>query len=231
MKHIKGDSVFLKIVKKSSLAFKIKRIAPQCFSIWQEKTKRRHPDYLLKATSETLIEDMFSSFAQALCSLFVEEKKEKRNIPGWSIGFIFGYTSSCLTTNWCYQYVYTETDKYKQLMFMKAIALYLGVDIEAVKRIEKLYNYLITSKTTVSEQTSKQHERIISLKDFKTKMAPSKNFQNSIITYLNSLLLQKHNIIFDNLLKRNEEIDLDHFFNDDEIEKLILDAGAACHDT
>lgn len=129
------DSVFLKIVKKSSLAFKIKKIAPECFSIWQEKIKKRNPDYSLNADTKTLIEDMFASFAQALFSLLVEEKKEKRNIPGWSIGFIFGCVSSYLATNWYYQYVYVEKDEYKQLMFMKAIALYLGVDILTEQKI------------------------------------------------------------------------------------------------
>lgn len=36
MKNVIDDSVFLKVVKKSSLAFKIKKIAPECFSIYTD---------------------------------------------------------------------------------------------------------------------------------------------------------------------------------------------------
>ena len=110
------DSIYYKIVEKSSLIFKIKDIASEIYNLWVVNTKPQYPNYPFKADSKTLVADLKIALARSLESLWAEDNEDERQMLGWPQGFIFGYVSSNLSTQWSYQYVYIETDEYKNLL-------------------------------------------------------------------------------------------------------------------
>lgn len=214
------ETIYLKIVKSSPLMFKMKSIAQQFFSLWKEGVAKKYSNFLFQADLEIMAEDMLASFAKGLCCLFKEKNKKSRRIPGWSIGYIFGFVSSDLCTHWCHRYIYSETDEYKRLMFIKAVILYLDFDHVICKKLENLYKYLVHIRTDIAEKKDTQQEKIVFLEHFKLKNNHEK-FQKLIISYLESVLIEKHHIIFDEILEKCEYPELELFFTQEEIANLI----------
>jgi hypothetical protein len=175
---------------------------------------------LYKTVPKILTEDIISCFAKGLYCLFREEKKEKRSISGWSVGYLLGFVASSLSVHWYYHYVYCQTDEYKQLMFFKAMILYLGVDSLIVNRIERLHKYLLDNKVDVSEKMGGKLDNIIVLEDYKMKNNPQE-FQTQLISYLEKIMLEKHEVIFNNIIKKSDDLELEYFFTEEEIESLI----------
>lgn len=75
-----NEATYLKIVKGSSLMFKIKSIAPQFFSIWKESVAKKYSNFLSQADLEIIVADMLASFAKGLYCLFKEKNKESSRI-------------------------------------------------------------------------------------------------------------------------------------------------------
>lgn len=230
MDNEEDESKFLEILKKSPIYSKLKRVAPQFFDAYKKKMKKQYPYCTFEADREILIKDAEYSFASALKALFKEEKKEKRNIPGWSEGFVMGFVSSRLCTRWYSAHIYSNIKEYKQLMFLKSLIIYLEFDLMTTAKIEKIYNYLVDKNSGILEDNDYDYkddkdEKIVSLEKFRNKRekaAPhkhNKEFVKSIVSYLESILLKEHNDAFD---KNIPEIalDINDFFTYDEINSL-----------
>ena len=217
------NTIYHNIVQKSSLIFKIKDTASKIYKVWIENTQPHYPHYPFKATDDILTTDLKNAFVNALKALCTEEKKDNRNDLGWSIGFIFGFVSSTLSTQWSFEYVYKETDEYKQLLLLKTLIQYLDVDQIIIERLERLYNFFLDKKTNVAENGNNKSEIIVSFRKFKKEKnkRSHNNFSTTLIEYLESIMLEKHNAIFTNLIKNQYLPDIKYFFSKDDIQSII----------
>ena len=220
-------SIYYKIIQESPLIFKIKDIASEIYDSWRVHTKPKYPDYLFEANVKTLETDLRMALAKSLKWLWKEEKEEKRKRPDWSTGFILGCISSTLSTEWSYQYVYIETDEYKQLLLLKTLIQYLDVDRITVERLKKLYNYFLDKKTDLIGEINNKNEIVVYLDKFKKekKDVLHDEFKKKLIKYLENILLEKHHVIFDSILGNQYLPEISNFITDDEINFLICQSG------
>lgn len=203
------------------MVFKIKRVAPFLFDLWVSHAKQQYPDYLFQATNETLVNDLMLALAKSLELIWRNENQTKRNIPEWCTGFLLEAVSSTLNVHWSQEYICKQTPEYKELFFLKTITQYLKMDALAIKKVEALYNHLMSKQINVTEQDSSKNEKIIDLKQFKKNKYPNNVFKNKVVNYLESIFFEKHFLMFGDILKNKYPFPLADFFNDDEITQLI----------
>ncbi len=217
------DPIYYKIIQVSPLIFKIKDIASEIYDSWRAHTKPKYPDYPFEASIKTLETDLKIAFAKSLECLWKEEKEEKRKRLGWSTGFILGCISSILSTQWSYQYVYIETDEYKQLLLLKTLIQYLDFDLITVERLKKLYHYFLDKKTDLIDEVNNKSEIVVYLDKFKEgkKDVLHNEFKKKLIKYIENILLEKHHVIFNSILENQYLPEISHFITDDEINFLI----------
>lgn len=231
-----NNSIYCKMIQKSPLIFKIKEAAPKIFDLWRDHTKPRYPDYSFKADTKTLITDLTMAFAKSLKWLCKEEKKDKREIQGWSEGFVLGCVSSTLSTRWSYQYVYVVTNEYKQLLLLKTLIQYLDFDSVTLEKLEKLYNYFIGQKVDIIDKINNENEKVGIIdkvnneneaviyidKFIKEKQNAGHNkFKKELIKYLENIMLEKHLVIFNQILEEQYLPEINNFISYDEVQLLI----------
>ena len=213
----------LRIMENSPLIFKIKKVSSQIFDVWKNVMKERYPHFLFKAEKSILEQDLLISFSEALKSLIEDkEENEDQNLPGWEEGYIYGFVSSNVAGHWVHEYIYTEDKEYKELMYIKALIIYLQFDKIITYRIERLHKYLIEGKIEPSPQ-AESHSKIVDLKEFKNKLkkTPTKDFYNLFFDYLEAILIEKHLLAFDKTSRQNYLPNLKDFFSFDEIKNII----------
>jgi hypothetical protein len=137
-----------------------------------------------------------------------------------SVEFFLDAVSSNLTMHWSQEYIYKQTNDYKDLCFLKTLSQYLKIDPAAIKKVEILYNHII-NKEINREQNSKKNDKVIDLNQFKMDKYPDKTFKKNITNYLDSIFYEKHFHIFGDILKNKYSLVLTDFFNPDEIRTLI----------
>lgn len=211
------------VVEKSSIFFKIHAAAPQIFSDWKNHMKKIYPHRLFDADMEIIKKDLVSTFSESLTSLF-ENHKEKIKELDWSIGFIYGFVSSNVTTHWCVKYIYTKTMEYEKLMILKAIMSYLDFDSNVCFFIEKIHKELIkNSKTSCSYHEKEDlNNKMVCIQEItKSEKYDNTDFTECLSKYLESIFLQQHNEIFGKIIEKNRPPELVDFFTDQEIEELI----------
>jgi hypothetical protein len=227
---MKEDLKYIKIIENSPLIFKIKDVSLKFFDVWKIAMQSKYPDILFDSKAKILATDMIHSFAESLKALFMEEKEETRIFPKWlkwSEGFILGFVASSLTSQWVNEYIYMKTAEYKQLMFLKAIILYFDVDKATMFRINQLYKYLINDEIDILKNVSDKQtksSKIIHFKKFKNqklKLEDRENFDQLLSKYLESIMIEKHHLVFNKLLEYNHLPKLNDFFSYDEITELI----------
>ncbi|MCC8398786.1 MAG: hypothetical protein LN569_05875 [Rickettsia endosymbiont of Labidopullus appendiculatus] len=142
---------YLNIIYKSPVIFRIKEVALPAFRFFEIEATKKHPRIQIEVDDKTIIKDMIDCCGEALYSLFQDEKKEKHNIRGWSTGYILGFLSSSLWTHWNAEYLYPETEEYKNLMFLRSIYLYSKMDYQynyqLTFKIQKIYDYFMSHKS------------------------------------------------------------------------------------
>lgn len=203
------------------MIFKIKGTARSLFDIWVEYTKQRYPNYLFQTKDEPLVDDLIIAFAKGLEFVWRNENKTKRNIPEWAVGAFLDTASSTLNTHWSQEYIYKQTDEYKELCFLKTLSQFLKVDAITTKKIEALYKHMIKKEINIIEQEFEKKDTVIDLNQFKKNKKPGAVFKKNITDYLDSLYYEKHFLIFGDILKNKSSLVLADFLNYDEIKKLI----------
>jgi hypothetical protein len=184
---------YLKQIRKSPVAFKIKNLALEMFAAWQEHMKYRDPEASFKAESKQIIHDVEDCFARSLAALC--DDGSQRIGSSWEMGFIYGFVQSSASSFWCHEYIYSKTEEYKQLMLFKSIFTYLQIDDLATEKIEKLYKHLIGEE--VSLQKEKNEQKIISLAAFKKyhkKGGHDNEFYSFLKSSLSSIIIEKFDI-------------------------------------
>ncbi|WP_417904729.1 hypothetical protein [Candidatus Tisiphia endosymbiont of Micropterix aruncella] len=220
------EEQYLKIIYQSPIIFKIKEIALTALKIFKEEVKKKYPQIQIETDTQVIIKEAIDSLVEAIRSLFKDEKEEKRNIPYWSVGYVLGFFSSNLWSHWKGEYLYPKTKEYQNLMFLKSIFLYSKVDsknvYQFISTIQKIYDCFISDQFNPN-YIANTEDNIISLENFKKKKGnfAHKEFANSLINYLESLLLQEHYKAFDNITINGNLKDIQNLFEDDEINELI----------
>lgn len=202
------------------MIFKIKGIAESLFTNWTAAAKLRYPDTLFQASNEILVDDLMDAFAKGLEFVWRNENQAKHGIPEWAVGCLLGTVSSTLNTHWSQEYIYKQTNEYKELCFLKTITQYLKIDATAIKKTESLYNHMIHKEINTAEESGK-NEKIICINQFKKNKKTKNSFKSNIISYLESIYFEKHFVIFGEILKNKFTFPLADFFNTDEIMQLI----------
>lgn len=203
------------------MVFKIKRAAPFLFNRWVSHAKQRYPNYSFQANTETLVNDLTFALAKSLELIWRKENQTKRDVPEWCVGFLLEAAASALNVQWSQEYICKQTPEYKELFFLKTVTQYLKMDTVASKKVEALYNHLLTKQTNTIEQDDSKNEKIVDLKKFKKNKYPNNLFKNRIVNYLESIFFEKHFLIFSDILKNKFPLPLADFFSDDEMMKLI----------
>lgn len=214
------NSIYFKAVLESTLIFKIRVTAKLLFNDWLTHAKQHYPHYLYQADEKNLIKDLTSAFAKGLEIVWRNENQAKRQSSEWSVGLVLDAVCSHLNTNWSQEYIYKQSQGYKELCFLKTLVQYLKIDDTAIKKLEILYNNLINKEINPAEQESR-NENIICLDHFKKNKKPQSIFKKNIVNYIESIFFEKHFLIFGEILKHKFTFALSDFFNFHEIIELI----------
>lgn len=113
-------------------------------------------------------------------------------MPEWSVGVILDTASVTLNTHWSQEYIYKQTDEYKDLCFLTTLSQFLKVDAIAVKRIEALYKHKMKKEVNTIEQEFEKKDKIIDITQFKKSKRPDAVFKKNITDFLDSLYYEKH---------------------------------------
>ncbi len=218
---IDKNSVHFKAVIESHLIFKIKGTARLLFDTWTAYARERYSDYLFQAKDEVLVHDLIIAFAKGLEFVSRNENKTKRSQPEWSVGVVLDTASVALHTHWSQEYIYKQTHEYKDLCFLTTLSQFLKVDAISVGKIEALYRHKLNKEINNSEQKLEKKEKIVDLNQFKKSKKSGDFFKKNLIDYLDSLYYEKHFLIFGDILKNKSSLNLENFFNYDEIKSLI----------
>ncbi|MBA3535595.1 MAG: hypothetical protein H0T84_03140 [Tatlockia sp.] len=213
---IKKNSIYFKAVLESSLIFKIKNVASSLFNIWAKQAKQHYSDYLFKAEEETIANDLIVALAKGL-----ELIGRHENLAKQSVEFFFDAVSSSLRMHWSQEYIYKQSNAYKELCFLQSLTQFLKIDQVAIMKVEILYNHIINKEKIILEQSSKKNDKVIDLNQFKMDKHSDKTFKKNITTYLESIFYEKHFHIFGDILKNKYSLVLADFFNPDDIRTLI----------
>ncbi|MBA2711226.1 MAG: hypothetical protein H0U57_11620 [Tatlockia sp.] len=161
------------------------------------------------------------ALAKGLELVWRNENQSKRNIPEWSVETILKIVPSTLNTHWSQEYIFKQTQEFKELGFLKVITQYLKIDTLAHKKIEALYKHLINKEMNRIEVNCVRNEKIIDLKQFKQNKTNKNNFRNNMVDYLESIYFEKHFILFGEILKNKYRLVLTDFFDNEEINRLV----------
>lgn len=95
------------------------------------------------------------------------------------------------------------------------------MDATAIKKIEAIYNHMMSKEMNIIEQDASKNEKIIDLIQFKKNKKPNNVFKNNLVGYLESIFYEKHFYIFVDILKNKYTFVLTDIFNTDEIKLLV----------
>jgi hypothetical protein len=197
-------------------------IAPKAFEMFRDFTKnvkQVYPDINLTIIDETLlVNDLVETVTKARVSLMHDEKKNKREIQGYDLGFMIGFITANLSTRWEYEYIMRQSDGYKQFCCFKAIRLYLELSSLTALRVGEIYNHLITEGVNVENIN-----KIVVAEDLDRMLA---NLEDEIKPH-NAVLQALHNYennYINQYLKRKTGRFLDsskYYFTDQELTDII----------
>ena len=122
------------------LQIKIQNKSFQMFRDWTANAKMQYPDYDFTIINETnLVNDLSSCLQSSVNALKKEEKASKREIPGYDIGFVWGFIQSNLNGRWVHEYIRKRSNDYKMFMTLKALQIYLDIDDIALIKTDEIY--------------------------------------------------------------------------------------------
>jgi hypothetical protein len=186
-----------------------------------DQVKLRYSDYLFQAQDEVLVDNLIVAFAKGLEVVWRAEHESDRKIPAWSVGAVLDKVSAVLNTHWSQEYIYKQTQEYKELCFLKTLSQFLKLDTVAIQKLEMLYKHLMSKEINIIEQKFEKKDKVIDLIQFKKDKKPNAVFKKNITDYLDSIFYEKHFRIFGDILKNKTSFVLANFFSNDEIIKLI----------
>jgi len=205
----------------TEIAEKIKKTAFQMFRDWTLNAKKQFPNTDFTIVDETvLVKDLYKSIKSAVNSLKKEEKVEKREKPGFDIGFIYGFINANLNNHWVHEYIRKQTDDYKDFMTLKAIQLYLDIEDIALIKIDEFYKRLFIEDVNFENVYFKPDKKNFS--DFGSDIKLELNSKRN-----NNVSISIENLITEKLVKILKEKDInllpetEKYFTKEDVKKLI----------
>lgn len=215
----KENDLYLSVIKNSSLAFKTKKVARELFELWKDFYNKRYPDNDFSATSRKLAYDLQNSMALGLEVLFEEQSEE--NIF-YKIGFLHGFFKSNVCTKWYRDYIYPILPDYKNLLLVKAILIYFQSNAVAVNSLRLFHEHFVGEEINVIINDNVNMENVIRFDKYNMnkEKVMNQNFLNNMQHYLESILLEKNERLF-NAFGEESIPELSNLFSDKEILSLI----------
>ncbi len=206
----------------SSIEHKLSSVAFNLFRDWVINASELYPDHDFSIVSEqVLVEDLKDTLTVGLNSLFEPEHNIKRLTPGWEIGFLFGFIEGNLGGHWFNEYIRKRSDEYKQIMILDAIKIYINNDELANLSITHIYKDLLSSDCNLNNINFTLPNIEFDIKKLRVSSSLDEMGHTELITgCIDTLRLKK---IMDFVKQKQPDImpDLECFFSDDELKKLI----------
>lgn len=135
---------------------KISTIAFRLFRYWTKKASKQYPNYDFVIVDERmLITDLENSIESALKSLTKEEKTQSRAVNGYDYGYFMGFVSSNLNEHWVHEYITKQTSVYKEFNALKAVIMFLKLDMLTTIKIQELYKALLAQDNNIDNYMNK----------------------------------------------------------------------------
>lgn len=202
---------------------KINKTVFQMFRDWTKNAKSKYPEIDFTIIDETiLINDLTQSIKSAVKSLKKEEKKSKREMPEYDIGFIWGFICTNLNQHWVHEYIRKRSNDYKMLMTLKALQLYLDIEDITLIKIDELYRKMVEKDVNFENIYFKPDVKQFKDFDSDLKINLDNNRQNNISISLDNLITEK--IV--QIINEKDTLFLpetEKYFSKDDVKLLILE--------
>lgn len=202
---------------------KIQKVAFQMFRDWTKNAKLKHSKLDFTIIDETiLVNDLTNCIISAVKTLKKEEKQEKREIPGYDIGFIWGFIYTNLNGRWFHEYIRKRNDDYKMLMTLKALQLYLDIEDIALIKIDEIYRKMFIEDVNFENIYFKPDKK--QFKDFGSDIKINTNSKRE-----NNISISLENLITEKVVKIVSEKDTqflpetEMYFSEDDVKLLITE--------
>lgn len=210
---------------KSFLIFKVESIAQSVFDIWCAKVKEHHAGYSFNEKKDKLVKDILHSFSAGIIALNQERYNEKP--IGWSIGFLKGFVSSNLATHWYGEYVFPQSESYKEIMALKSVISYLDFDNETVSKLYNIHNHYLKKdqhNEVVSIDIEENTDNILFINKYRDgNYAEVTEFKSFLHKYLTGLLAEE---VEKKWMNREDSekyysLSIEPYFENSDMQKLI----------
>ncbi len=202
------------------LSYDIDAKAFDIFRDWVRVVKGKYPAWELVLEDEREIVKSFKGSVMEGLQRIGEREPNHRNLLDWCTGYLKGFVSSGLSFEWNRRYVQFQSEGYKHALWLKSLILFLGVDSDALKRVNRLYRYLLENNFPFQDLPNTETEEELMgrqvLADFECQQ--NWGFHKP---YMEDLLYQD----FLKTLDKAEQLevpDLDEYFSLEEMEEIIL---------
>lgn len=204
---------------------KLESAAFELFRLWTAQLKGK-PEIVIK-DERKLVTDLKDAFETAIRKL---QKKDRRGKPeGWDLGFVAGVIQGNLQTHWYHTYVAPTSEEYKTFAALKAIEAYLGFDLLASIRVDKLYLAFLTEDTNLDSIDENAFLKQIDTSETGKLDVISTEQTGKVLILMKNLIIEQ---IFriTNLKDEGVNLDVTNVFSWEEIEEVIaanhaVDAG------
>lgn len=163
-------------------------IAFDLFRTWTRELNVKYPKHKITIKDERIIvEDVKSSLTQALQALFQTDEFHTSFIPGWDIGYVYGFMIGSLNTQWYHTYVAVQTDDYKTMVAMQTIRDYLKLNSTLKIQLTDLYVRLLNKDNNLESIDSIIHYQKLLIHDTEIE-ADETEEKDTIIVALNNMI-------------------------------------------
>jgi hypothetical protein len=136
-----------------NLSFNLEEKSFVMFRDWTHKAEAKYPDTkIIIEDEQEIIISVQKYLLKSLKRISEEKDSQKKRLTNWCIGFLDGNFTSRISQYWSYKYI-DQPDELKNIVWLKAIILYLDADELFLKRVNRLYNYLVDQKFPFNEET------------------------------------------------------------------------------
>jgi hypothetical protein len=194
----------------------------ELFREWRKRVVAEKPELDFTIKDETvLVEDLYESIRSARKALIEEEKRQKRVIKGYDIGFMYGFISSNLGTGWEWEYIIKQSKEYKEVIAYKAIKAFFGINEIAQIEVSDLYRQLLLEDLNIDNlDTLVIAQKIENPKINDIIASNTQPYTNEILQALDNKITE----FINHYLKRKTKYflhDIENHFSHTEIEYII----------
>ncbi len=179
---------YLNKIKQSELAFKIKGIANDVFKKWLKNAQKTYdltPEFIKKIENDQVDKFFLNHLEDAIHSLVEKTSGEKKEIPGWSFGYLCGHLAGSIDVEWVNKYIIEPSVEFEDLLKIKAIISGFKSDNTLVKTTNIIYNLLLKNRVQPTDLIKSQKSKIIPISGYDdSALIKDNEFKKDIIRIL-----------------------------------------------